>query len=110
MDSKEIRDLVKAKLYYTGADTNTTQTITDKNKLGLIEQRLSDASETNSTKCPFHEGLLVLTRKDGKTIMLRLASDGDSIYVHDGQYFRYKGPATDILFLFDKIEWAAYRD
>ncbi len=108
MDPKDINDIVKAQLYYTRNNFKTTQTITDPKQLMLIEQRLSAAVVTEGGKCPYNEGLLVLTSKDGETIMVRLASDGCSDYFHDGQYFDYPDASTDILFMFDKIKWAAF--
>ena len=108
MDPKDIHDIVKAQMYYTRGKIKSTQTITDPKKLALIEQRLSAAVVTEGGKCPYSEGLLVLTCKDGETIMVRLSSDNCSDYFHDGQYFKYEGPNTDILFMFDKIQWAAF--
>ncbi len=107
LDPKEIHDIVKAQMNYTIGGEKGVQVIDDLQLLRLIEGCLSNAAESGATSCPYHEALLTLTRKDGVTITLRLASDGCNMYFHDGQYFEYKGCGEDILSLFDQANWPA---
>ncbi len=107
----DICELTSAQMNYTIRDEKGVQMIDDPDQLWYLAQRLSSATELDSgTKCPFNEALLTLTRKDGRQIIIRLATDSCAVYFHDGQYFDYGGSNEDVLMMFDEARWPSYYD
>lgn len=116
LDPSDIRDLASAQINYNFSGKKCAQVITDPIDLEYLARRLSNGKAMSySTSCEFQESVLTLKRKDGKVILLRLATDGCEVYFHDGMYYDYSlNPdscenSRDILNLFDKILWEINR-
>ena len=66
-----------------------TYTLTDQAGLRWIEENFSIAQPIQSAGCPF-DAALTLYAKDGKTIVLRMATDSCRIFrTEDGRFFAY---------------------
>ena len=107
LNPAQISNLIAAKIVYTesGSDQTYTQRLTDKKALQLIEERFRSAKPMGEVSgCPFNEAIMTLEKKDGQTIIIRLASDSCSVYFANGTCFDY-GYNTEIKQLFDQIPW-----
>jgi hypothetical protein len=93
VDLSEIRDIVRAemrmKLYRNSPEE--VQVVEDRDSLKELEELLSNAKLTGYGGCPY-TALLLLTREDGRTITLHIATDScDSMILGSSAGYDY-GP------------------
>lgn len=85
--------ITSATLDYMDSKTKkrTSQTITDKETLNMLEQWLSGAEAFNGgTACPFYQAMLTITFENGKKASMMMAEDSCSVFKINGAFYDYR--------------------
>lgn len=93
---QDIHDIADARLLVG----ESAYSVAEKNDLIELENMLSQAKKFKGSGCPFN-AVLTITRTDGKTGALLLASDSCAVYQSDGMYYDYSdGDNSRLLSMF----------
>ncbi len=109
MNLSEIHDIVKAEMHIErwdweeGSDTTSVE-ITDPEQLAELEAIFAGAEASAESKCPYR-AVVTLTREDGETLTLTLATDSCDgfIYGSIGSYYMGNAGAERVWEIFHEL-------